>query len=391
MAQWQSAIAPLDPNPLAVIDPFFYQVWLGIAAKITMGLPLAVGVYSGLLSALTPWVWYRFFRESLPSKTMALLGWAILCWLPSWIGIFSYLMPETVLLPLIGASLWMTWRSFRKRTLESFVWCTLFWTASCLTKMTVVPLAGISLGVLIALQPAKKRRLAIVAGLLLVCAVPLGYRAYKILGIWAPFGYPLHNRIYMASGAETLDIQVFKENRLFKNYRFTSASTQVEPFQPLWNWRSSRTGICQIQVHLDNGARDWEAALKQSRAPLGRRLRMQLENAVFTLWGPSWPDMDRRRFWEWLTYHSRWIWALLLGGVILMNAAVFRKERRIPLLPLLTVVGWLMILLQPVAPAEGRYRKPFEGLLIGNALWLAAGRGPSRGKGGPNDLMSGLQ
>jgi len=41
-------------------------------------------------------------------------------------------------------------------------------------------------------------------------------------------------------------------------------------------------------------------------------------------------------------------------------------------LPVLTIVGWLALCLAPLGVAEGRYRKPFEGLLIANALWLTA-------------------
>jgi len=56
--------------------------------------------------------------------------------------------------------------------------------------------------------------------------------------------------------------------------------------------------------------------------------------------------------------------------VAIANLRLWKAARRLSLLPLLTLTGWFFILFQPVAPAEGRYRKPFEGLLIANALWL---------------------
>src|SRR5258706_10396868 len=73
LVQWHNATAPLEANPLTAMDPLFYPIWLGIIAKITLGMPLAIGIYSGLLSALTPWAWYRFLREALPSKDTALV------------------------------------------------------------------------------------------------------------------------------------------------------------------------------------------------------------------------------------------------------------------------------------------------------------------------------
>jgi hypothetical protein len=48
------------------------------------------------------------------------------------------------------------------------------------------------------------------------------------------------------------------------------------------------------------------------------------------------------------------------------------------LLSLLTMAGWFLLCAAPVGVAEGRYRKPFEGLLVANALLLAT-RGQASG------------
>ena len=107
---WGYTGTGVDTPPLALIDPVFYQAWLSFIAKFTLDIPVLVALYAGLLSALTPWLWYRFLRELLPGKRRALLGWAILAWLPSWIGIYGYFMTETLLLPLLGLALWLSWR-----------------------------------------------------------------------------------------------------------------------------------------------------------------------------------------------------------------------------------------------------------------------------------------
>src|SRR4026207_645956 len=74
---WDNATVPVTRNPLNGIDPLIYQVWLMVVAKVTNGSTTALGLYAGLLSALTPWLWYLFLRELLPSQLLALIGYAL--------------------------------------------------------------------------------------------------------------------------------------------------------------------------------------------------------------------------------------------------------------------------------------------------------------------------
>src|SRR5579864_8373149 len=89
---WQFALNPLLADPLSGMDAPLHQLWLTLVAKLTLGDPRAIGIYAGLMSVITPYVWYRAMREILTGRTLAMLGWAILLWMPSWIGIFSYFM-----------------------------------------------------------------------------------------------------------------------------------------------------------------------------------------------------------------------------------------------------------------------------------------------------------
>src|SRR5258705_3878580 len=156
---WENATVPITHNPLNGIDPLMYQVWLMVVLKVTNGH--AMGIYAGILSAGTPWLWYRFLRELLPGKVLALTGYALFCWLPSWIGIFCYFMTETLVLPLLGLSLWFTWRCLRKATLESFVSVTILWLATVSTKQSLVPVAVIAMAWLWVNQAGKARRAVI--------------------------------------------------------------------------------------------------------------------------------------------------------------------------------------------------------------------------------------
>src|ERR1035437_69804 len=119
---------------MALFDPLVYQTWLSIVQRVTMGIPGLVAVYAAALSVATPWFWYRFLSETLDSKTLALAGWAALGLLPTWIGIYSYFMSETLLLPLIGLSLWMTLRAKRRLTLQTFLAMVAIWLITGLTR-----------------------------------------------------------------------------------------------------------------------------------------------------------------------------------------------------------------------------------------------------------------
>ena len=60
---WHNAATLLTRNPLSGMDPLTYQIWLMVVADVIKVCPRAVGPYAGLLSVLSPWLWYRFLRS----------------------------------------------------------------------------------------------------------------------------------------------------------------------------------------------------------------------------------------------------------------------------------------------------------------------------------------
>src|SRR5947199_6192499 len=70
---WQFALDPLLADPLSGMDAPLYQLWLTLVAKLTLGDPLALGIYAGTMSVLTCYIWYRVMREVLPSRTSAMI------------------------------------------------------------------------------------------------------------------------------------------------------------------------------------------------------------------------------------------------------------------------------------------------------------------------------
>jgi hypothetical protein len=281
-------------------------------------------------------------------------------------------MTETLVLPLLGLSLWFTWRCLRKATLESFVWVTILWLATISTKQSLVPVAVIAMAWLWINQAGKARK-AVVATLIIIAAlIPAGLRVWSIIGVWAPLGYGKLNQIYMDSGNESMEIMMTRDGQQLGPWFFTSPSMRTSPLAPLSLWESRRQGVCRFNIDLDNGSRDWDMVMELQKPSLRERLEHQWENVIFLLWGSSWPDSNRDHFWERVANPSRWIWAPLLLIVLTGNGIWLWRSKKWNLMPVLTISGWLFLCGTPLGVAEGRYRKPFEGLLIANALWLAA-------------------
>jgi len=366
---WAHILDPLIFSPLSGIDPVGYQIWLGAVAKLTLGDRIAMATVAALLSAITPWVWYRFARELLRGKDAALLCWALIGWLPSWIGIFSYTMPETLLLPLFGGACWMIWRALRKADTASMCVALLVSLLTLLTKVSPIPVLLLGMATVVHVQPRRWRASAICV--LISAAVLTGpaYRSYRILHVWAPFGYPAMNTIYCLSRRAEIKID-FSKGGYHWNYGFASPEIGVEPLAPISHWKMARQGTVQVEISMDHGGEDWWQAIRAQRPGLNGMAAIWKENAIFLLAGDSWPDNDSADLWERVQLEARWLWLLLIPAVITGDLRRIYQDRSATLLAVATLATVLMMLLQTSAVMEGRYRKPFEGLLLVNAVWL---------------------
>jgi hypothetical protein len=376
LRHWTFAHETLSTQPWALIDPPFFQMWLSLVQKWSLGVPLLVAVYAGLLSAATPWLWYGFLRESLRSRTLALLGWALLAWLPSWIAIFRYFMTETLFLPLMGASLWETMRADRKRTAQAFSWMVILWTLTGLTRGIALPFAGLS-GLWVWLRQSNKLRnmgLAILIGLSMT--VPIAVRNHHFLNLWSPFGTGWPNQIYAASGAHDIHLHLVREGDT-AYYEFGSPSMYAKQLAPLSDWEPRRSGVVNVTADLRKGAEDWQAAYDSNAAHGWRAVRLRWENLVLVMLGESWPDNNRDNPIALAAWSMRWVWAplaaLLMIGVAVRRRAAFSR----PLVPALIGAWFLFQGVSLLAINEGRYRKPLEGLLISQLLLLFDGARPA--------------
>jgi hypothetical protein len=367
---WFNATHPLDTNPMAGIDPPTYEAWLGLIAHITLGNSVALAVYAALLSLVTPFVWFLFARAVLRDKTSALWFWAVVTWLPSWVGIFSYFMNETLLIPLIGFSLWLTVRE-GPDTAGRWVGLSLAWAVTCMTRIVALPIAVIAIAFALRKNLQRFRRAAVVV-LVSICAfIPPAFRAYQIIRVPTPFGLPYPHHIYWESGKRDIFLHLTRpsDNTAFQ-YQFGAPSIFNEPLRPFSHYQIRPEGRVDVFINLDRGAADWRAASAEYSPSFRRRIQLYLENGLIFLLGDSWPDGHRDFEWENAAYHFHWMWPLIVLGAVAGSAVLMYRRRTLALIPSLTITSFVVPLLSNAGVMEARFRKPLEGIFILALFWI---------------------
>ncbi|WP_231757882.1 glycosyltransferase family 39 protein [Microbulbifer elongatus] len=368
---WEQGTATLRTDPMTLTDPVMYQLYIGVLAKLTLKEPLLIAFYTALLACLTPWIWYRFARELLPSRMQATAVWAAISLLPSWIGIYSYFMQETLLLPLLGAALYASWRCRRKQTLASFLLMVVLWTCAGLTRGIAIPLAAVVTTWLWLVQPQKLAKAGFSLLVLTLLMGPLAYRSYAVMHMVSPHGIGQLVALYLRSGKREIHVHYLREDGAQWNYWFGSPSTGEKPLAPLSDWTTTREGAVHARIEIANGAEDWRAALARYPMTMERYLHLTGENLVYLFFGSSWPDNNRARLIERLNHHSRWLWAPLCLLLMVGTLCYWRRLREVRLFAVL-VATWLLVQgVLPIAVNEGRYRKPLEGFLLVQGVALA--------------------
>jgi hypothetical protein len=368
---WFDATHPLETNPLTGIDPPAYDIWLGMIAHLTVGDRLAMGIYAAVLSLTAPFAWFLFARSVLRHPTLALWFWATLVWLPSWVGVFSYFMNETLLIPLIGLSLWQSVREDVDSG-KRWVVLNLTWAVTCLTRLIALPLACVAIGFALSGTRRMLRR-ALLAALVWACVLtPAAYRAKQIINIATPFGLPYPHHIYWESGMRDIYLHLSRPSRAATfNYHFAANSVFNEPLRPFSHYQVRPSGQVDVFVNLDKGSEDWRAAAELYAPTFSARMHLYGENALLFLLGDSWPDGHREFFWENVAYHFHWGWAFIVLGSVIGSVVYVCRTRSVQLMPALTITALLVPLLSNAGLMEARFRKPLEGIFILALFWLA--------------------
>jgi hypothetical protein len=372
---WQNAGQFFHPNIMGAGDPIGYQFYLWLVRCLTGDNRFLVGAVTGILSVLTPWTYYRACRELGMSRSASLIAWALISWMPSLWCIFNYLMMETLLLFLLGVSLWMSARFLRKRNLSAFCIMVLAWVLAVLTRSSVVPTALVA--IMYCWWVTNHRCLWGVVALVLIAVmlIPGTIRSYGVLGYPAPLGLSWIAKIIYRSQTRWMGVYLKRDGEYKCVYKCASPSCFVRPLSPLSSWQLERFSFETTRVSVDPnlGEEDWKE--KYDSMPFGFNLwlRRQGENAVLLLFAQSWPDAYDPLIKCQLNYWLRWIWAPMILYTTVMNVHICRL-RNWTLLPLITTLTFLFLLFQPFALIEGRYRKPLEPLLLLNFVYLAFDR-----------------
>jgi len=366
---WDHGKDPLSTAPMVLFDPPLFQMWMSLVEKWSLGIPELVATYAAALSVITPWLWYRFLREMLHSRSGALAGWLIFALLPSWLSIFSYFMSETLFLPLLGLSLWQTARAKRKQTSRSFCSMVIFWTLTALTRGIALPLAGIAGLWVWWSHPRKLQTLGLSILISILAFTPFAYRNHNLVGLWSPVGNGWLNQIYAVSGKQNILMHLKRDGAEWV-YVFGSPSLYAKQFQPLTDWSPTRTGTVEINVDLRNGAKDWQAAFDANAVSNMEQIELRAKNLILVLAGQSWPDNNPDYLMGRMSNLTRWLWLPLLMVILVTCLTRWRETVRKPLVVTLITVWLLFQGISLIVVNEGRYRKPFEGLLIVQVLIL---------------------
>ncbi len=366
---WVQGVDTLRFDPMSMTDTILYQLFIGALAKLTLKEPVLIAFYTILLSCLTPWIWYRFLRELLDKKEVALVGWVLISIIPSWISIYAYFMQETLLLPLLGLALWATWRCRRKLTPKSFLIMIIFWILAGLTRSVVIPMAAVACTWVWLEQQDKITKAFYSAVVLVLVLGPLTYRSYQIVHIFAPHGMGNMNMVYSKSGMRAIEVQYEREGARW-GYIFQSPAAEARPFEPLSQWQSSRHGKAIIHVDLDKGSEDWETAFAKYPLTVGNYFKQTYENAILLFFTESWPDSNRNWLLGEINYQTRWLWAPLTVAIVFASIFYRRRLENNMLLPAIIAAWFFVQVFLPIAVNEGRYRMPFCGLIIVQGLLL---------------------
>lgn len=276
-------------------DPIVYQVYIFLLRGITRDNRVPVALISAAISVVMPWTYYRAARNLGFQRIPSLWVWTLLAWTPSLLTIYHYVMMETLLLAVDGAAVWSTGRYLRRGDTRSFINSVFWWTLACLTKPTVIPLAGVFVLWSFWKKRPSLRALFIAALVAVVMLIPQAVRSKFELGFVAPFGNPWLTKIQHRSGTKMtyLNFRGHGHPDEIQKYYFGSPTCFMQPLAPFGSWRLRRayddSGIT-ITANANHGARDWENAYAGLHTSTEEWLAQWGENIVVFVFSPSWPE-----------------------------------------------------------------------------------------------------
>jgi len=357
-----------NPQFMNGVDAKFYQLFMWAMAQTLVLHPQIILVISGLLCAASAYVWYKAAREVL-TKTPALIVAIIIALHPSLLNIYSYFMNETVAILLMGLGVWLTLRTRRKGTPQAFLLACFIWVLAVHTRSSLIPAALLSVCFMLPFVKTEKlKAIFISASVFAMITGASAVYTYNILSRFSPFMVTAPTQAYHYSGARSYQLNILDE----AIYGWSSPTLDSRPLLPFSNYGTYRNEANPPQYVFTfrkmDGAAVWDAEIKRLKAAYSweHRFKDILDNVVFFTVGGSWPDASRghddRSIWM-INHTLRWTWPLIIIAVLLLFPFLRLREEAAYVVGLLFAITLLMYL-QQTGVMEGRYRKPFEPLLI---------------------------
>ncbi len=360
---WENGKHFFDITFWGGMDAKLYQLWLYLVILLTNGEPPGVRFATGLLCASMPYFWYRLLRELFP-KNLSLFVAIIISIHPSFLSIYSFFMRETIVLVIVGISLWLSLRAIRKKTLSSYSVAVLSLALASISNLNVIPVVIVALITLILNQTRRIKALVFGSLILALVWIPTSIHTYNRVGIFTPFNGYWFSKIYFKSGM--MGYKIVLDGQEIGSWG--SSGIYANPLEPFFDYKFQRTpGMYNMVVDTSKGFYDWERMLKEVNATYDykRWISDFKDNTLNLLLGYSWPDANKYsayRIERW-NYYSRWLWMPLILIIVIFSPWVCASKARVFILAC-TWFTLIAFIFQHAAIMEGRYRKPLEPLII---------------------------
>ncbi|MDZ4833922.1 MAG: glycosyltransferase family 39 protein [Candidatus Melainabacteria bacterium] len=364
-----------------IIDPLGYQFWLTTILRITAADRVATAIYAGALSILNTWFWYQWMKLCVGNKNLALAGYAVLSVLPDWTRVFQYYLQETLVLPLVGLSLWLSWATMKNPSSAKYVGTGLAWGCALLTKITALPMATVVFAWMIFknspnLRKPDLRNLKLPLVALAICLVVYALGPIKIFNRIHAFvlipGGDYHRACYESGNDNMKCTFKFQDIRQGNQvYEIEAGPPSLDLRLPVpFEWKTTRKGLCLTEADFTASPFNY---YPPSRMSFQDRLHYTWENIIYFFFGLSWPEnTDTRYFGIFceMMKSSRFIWLPITLAIIFLIV----KKRRVDIMSVLFLVSLSFFMLQQSVIMEARYKKAWEGIAVATLFALLANR-----------------
>ena len=298
-----------DPGFDNAISFKLHQLYMWIL--VTVDKLWFANTLNGLQCFAMPICWFLLVKELTQSNKTALRLSTIIGLIPQGLTIYSFFMPETLLLILLPLSLWAGIKFLRLPTLGSFTLATVIGLATFFVRGTVFPVT-VGLLVIMMFRVPNKAVAFLIAVLLYVATFTLGaLHTRKAINVYAPNGFSLPTQIYAYSGSKE-----YRTNIDGTYFFWGSPTFLASPFSPFYEYKSfRRDNRFNIIIDTADGTKDWQRILdnlKSRNGSAGYLWKMFKENTIFYMFSRSWPndrgDVPIMKY----SVHFRYIWPPLI-------------------------------------------------------------------------------